>query len=396
MLPHNGLRRPGPFRSVKFNMRPYETIVIGVGAMGSAALFHLARRGCRVLGLEQFNIPHEYGSSHGITRIIRLAYYEHPSYVPLLQRAYELWRELEMQSKTHLLHITGSIDASPANGKIFEGSRRSCELHNLSHQVLTSGELSRRFPAYRLPAETMAVFQPQGGFLTPEACISAHVMLAQAHGAEVHARERVVAWQPGPNGITVTTNCGSYQAERLILAAGAWMPKLSPRLAHLLKPERQVLTWLSPLQPEWFTPDRFPVFNIAVEEGHYYGFPVYGIPGFKFGRYHHRRQFVDPDDWQREADAEDESILQSFAERYFPQGAGPTLSMHTCLFTNSPDEHFVLDTLPEEPRVIVASPCSGHGFKFSSVVGEILADFALRGETRHDTAMFSLKRFDLN
>jgi sarcosine oxidase len=377
-------------------MQHYQAIVIGAGAMGSAALFHLAGRGQRVLGLERFDIPHHFGSSHGITRIIRLAYYEHASYVPLLRRAYELWRELEAQSQTRLLHITGSIDASPAGDKVFEGSLRSCELHNLPHEVLTSSELSLRFPAYRLPPETMAVLQPDGGFLVPESCISAHVMLAQARGAEVRGRERVIGWESGANGVTVTTDQGVYQADRLILAAGAWMPKLVPSLASLLVPERQVLAWLSPFRPEWFAPSHFPVFNLDIEEGHYYGFPVFGIPGFKFGRYHHRAQAVDPDNFQRDAEPEDETLLRHFAERYFPDGAGPTLSMHTCMFTNSPDEHFIVDSLPGHPEVIIASPCSGHGFKFSSVIGEILADLVIAGETRHDTTMFGLERFSLN
>ena len=377
-------------------MLRYQAIVVGVGAMGSAALFHLARRGGRVLGIEQFNIPNELGSSHGNTRIIRLAYYEHPSYVPLLRRAFELWRDLERQIKTQLLHVTGSIDASPAGGHLFEDSRRCCELHDLPHQVLTSDELSRRFPAYNLPSKSMAVFQPNGGFLLPEACISAHVILAQSHGAEVHANERVLAWEPGANGVTVTSDRGTYEAERLVLAAGAWMPKLVAQLAPLLIPERQVVAWLNPIRPDLFRPARFPVFNIAVEEGRYYGFPVFGMPGFKLGRYHHRSQSVDPDDWQREPDAEDESLLRDFATRYFPPGAGPTLSMQTCLFTNSPDEHFIVDTMPGHPQVLVASPCSGHGFKFASVIGEILADLVTAGRTRHDTAMFRLGRFHLN
>src|SRR5579885_3507363 len=168
----------------------YDVIVLGVGGMGSAALCHLARRGRRCLGLEQFDIPHDRGSSHGITRIIRLAYYEHPSYVPLLRRAYELWRELEAQSGMRLLHITGSVDAGPPGGGIFEGALLSCQVHGLPHEVLTSRELTARFPAYRLPAETQVLFQPDGGFLLPEACISAHVMLAQEHGAGVRAASR--------------------------------------------------------------------------------------------------------------------------------------------------------------------------------------------------------------
>lgn len=370
----------------------YEVIVLGLGGMGSAALAHLARRGRRCLGLEQFNIPHDRGSSHGITRIIRLAYYEDPSYVPLLRRAYELWRELEAQSGTRLLHITGSIDAGPPGGGVFEGSLRSCELHGLPHQVLSSHELTGRFPAYRLPADTLVLYQPEGGFLLPEACVSAHVMLAQAHGAEVHGRERVQGWEPDARGVTVTTEAGRYQADRLIVSAGAWISQFIPELQGKAVPERQVLAWLEPRRTQWFQPESFPVFNLVVEEGRYYGFPVFGIPGFKFGRYHHLNQVVDPDQNDRVCHPEDERILRQFAERYFPDGAGPTLSLHSCMFTNTPDEHFVLDVLPGYPQVVVASPCSGHGFKFASVIGEILADLALEGQSRHDISLLRIDR----
>lgn len=370
----------------------YDAIVLGLGGMGSAALYHLAKRGKKVLGLERFNIPHEQGSSHGITRIIRLAYYEHPSYVPLLRRAYQLWRELEEQFGSRLLHITGSVDAGLPGSTVFEGSRLSCELHDLPHEILTSQQLTARFPGYRLPSQTLAVLQPEGGFLLPESCISAHVILAQAHGAQVHARERVLSWKVRQSGVIVTTEAGHYQADHLIISAGAWISQFVPVLRGKAVPERQVLAWLQPRRPEWFLPGSFPVFNVAVEEGRYYGFPVFGIPGFKFGRYHHRQEHFDPDNPDRECNSQDEALLRQFGERYFPEGCGPTLSMHACLFTNTPDEHFVLDTLPQYPQVVVASPCSGHGFKFASVIGEILADLAMTGDTRHDISILRLPR----
>jgi sarcosine oxidase len=360
--------------------------------MGSAALYHLARRGQKCLGLERFNIPHDRGSSHGITRIIRLAYYEHPSYVPLLRRAYELWRELETEAGVPLLHITGSIDAGPAGSSVFEGSRASCVEHGLPYRIYSTRELTARFPGYRLPAETLALFQPDGGFLAPELCVSYHVILAQARGAEVHARERVLGWESGSGGVSVTTDRARYEAERLIVSTGAWISDFVPALKGKASPERQVLAWLQPREPGFFDPGVFPVFNLAVPEGRYYGFPVFGIPGFKFGRYHHRNEYTDPDDVDRECNSEDERILRDFAERYFPDGAGPTLSMHACLFTNTPDEHFVIDLLPGDPRVVVASPCSGHGFKFASVVGEILADLAETGESRHNISLFPMGR----
>jgi sarcosine oxidase len=370
----------------------YDVIVIGVGGMGSATLYHLARRGRKVLGLERYNIPHEMGSSHGITRIIRLAYYEHPSYLPLLRRAYELWREVQQLAEEQLLFITGSLDAGPPGSTVFEGSRQTCALYSLAHEVLTGAQLNQRFPGYRLPRETMAVFQPEGGFLTPERCIVAHVMLAQAHGADIHAREPVLAWEPVGNRVRVRTDRATYEADKLVLAAGAWAAKLAAPLAGLAVPERQVLGWFQPLRPEYFAPERFPVFNLLVEEGRYYGLPIYGIPGFKLGRYHHLDEAVDPDAIDRECYPRDEQVLRTFAERYFPDAAGPTMALRACMFTNTPDEHFILDRHPDHPQVCIASPCSGHGFKFCSVVGEIMADLAERGETRHDIAMHRLQR----
>lgn len=372
----------------------YDVIVIGVGGMGSATAYHLARRGQDVLGLERFDIPHEMGSSHGITRIIRRAYYEHPSYVPLLNRAYELWDELEATHHRQLFYPTGSIDAGPEDGEVFGGSLRSCEDHDLTHEVLTAEEVTERYPGYHLPDDHMALFQPDGGFLVPEQCIVAHVEQAHAHGADIHARERVIGWETTSGGVTVTTDRAEYAADSLVITAGAWTSTLVPDLEERAVPERQVLAWLQPTVPEYFTPDAFPVFNLEVEAGRYYGFPVFDVPGFKFGRYHHRDERVDPDDLPREPTPDDEALLRSFAERYFPDGAGPTMRLATCMFTNSPDEHFILDRISTDPTVVVGAGFSGHGFKFASVVGEVLADLTLTGDTDHDISMFELDRFD--
>ena len=371
----------------------YDAIVVGVGGMGSAACYHLARRGVRTLGLERFDIPHAMGSSHGITRIIRLAYYEHPSYVPLLLRAFELWDELERESGRRLLEATGTIDASGPEEVVFAASLDSCRRFDLEHEVLTSAELTARYPGYRLPPGHMALFQPRGGFLLPERCISAHVEGALTAGADIRARERVLGWEPAGDGVRVTTERGVYKGGRLILAAGAWMGSLVPALAGVTQPERQVLGWFAPRDPALFTPARFPVFNLLVPEGRYYGFPRYDVPGFKIGMYHHLEEQVDPDDFSREAVVADEAPLRLATERYFPAANGPTMALRTCMFTNTPDEHFILDTLPEYPQVIVASPCSGHGFKFASVIGEVLADLAQTGETRHDVGWLQLGRF---
>jgi sarcosine oxidase len=370
----------------------HDVIVVGVGAMGSAAAYHLARRGQRVLALERFGIPNTLGSSHGITRIIRLAYYEDPSYVALLRRAFVLWRELETTAGERLLVQTGSIDAAAEDNWVFAGSVRSCQEHDLAHEVLDAHALHRRFPGYRLPDDVLACYQPDGGFLLPERCVVAHVDAAMAHGAEVHGHERVLGWEPDGDGVVVTSERGRYHADRLVVSAGAWIGELVGPLAGRAVPERQVLGWFAPRRPERFAPATFPVFNLETDLGRYYGFPPYGIPGFKLGRYHHRQERGHPEELRDPPDAQDEALLRDAVRAYFPDADGPVLSLATCLFTNTADEHFVIDRLPDHPQVVVASPCSGHGFKFAAVIGEILADLATDGTTDHDLRMFGLDR----
>jgi sarcosine oxidase len=373
----------------------YDTIVIGLGGMGSASAYHLARRGQRVLGLEQYDLLHPLGSSHGLTRIIRLAYHEHPSYVPLLRRAYELWHDLEAEAQEHLLITTGSVEGGPEDGPMFRGALEAAELHDLPHEILTGEELRKRYPAYgELDRSMKVVWQPDGGFLLAERTIVAHVNGALRHGAELRFREGVRSWEAADaGGVRVTTERSTYEADRLVICAGPWAGQVVPRLAGLAKPERQVLAWLQPTRPELFTPERFPVFILDVAEGSFYGFPVHDVPGFKFGWYHHFGEPIDPDDPDRSADARDEAALRSFAERYFPEGAGPTVMLKACIFTNSPDEHFVIDRLPDTPQVSVAAGFSGHGYKFCSVVGEIMADLAMHDATGHDIGLFRLDRF---
>ena len=235
--------------------RRFDAIVIGVGGMGSAAAYHLARRGLRVLGLDRFEIPNEQGSSHGITRAIRLAYAEDPAYVPLLARAYEGWRELEAEVGEQLLHITGSMDISRPDQAIVQGAIRSCEEHGLPYELLDAGEVARRFPGYRLDPEMVALLQPDGGFVLPERAIAAHARGALASGAELRPGERVTGWEPTAEGVRVSTDLASYEAERLVITAGAWIGELAgvPVVA-----ERQVLAWLQPRQPQLFTPTGSP------------------------------------------------------------------------------------------------------------------------------------------
>jgi sarcosine oxidase len=369
----------------------YDVVVVGVGGMGSAALYHLARRGKRVLGLERFDIPHELGSSHGLTRIIRLAYFEDPSYVPLLRRAYELWRELEAEAGEQLLYTTGILEAGE---RIYDGALRSCHEHDLPHEELDGAEVARRFPAYRLLDDLPVLFQPDAGFLLPERCIVAHTQGALASGATIRARERVLAWDETPEGVRIETERGAVEADRLVLTAGAWSQDVARLPPGLVVAQRQVLVWLQPSRPELFTPERFPVFNLRFEQGHFYGFPVFGIPGVKLGRYYHLEEKGDPDSLPRDVAPRDETMIRWFAERYLPDGAGPTMALKTCLFELSPDEHFLIDRHPETEAAVVGAGFSGHGFKFCSVVGEILADLVLDGRTHHDIELFRLDRFE--
>ena len=373
-------------------MNEYDVIVIGVGGMGSATLFHLAQRGFRVLGIERYDVPNDMGSSHGVTRMIRLAYHEDPSYVPLLRRAYALWHQLENMSGERLLLITGSIRAGSESSSLFLGSKEACEIHHVDHQVLAGPEVNQRFPGYRLPEDIMAVYDPDGGLLISERCIVAHVNAALDQGAQLHGREQVLAWEPLGDGVRVDTDRDTYTAKKLVICAGAWAGKLIPELAQWAVPERQVLAWFQPSRPELFRPHVFPPFGLEVEEGRFYGFPSYGIPGFKVGLYHHLGQQVDPDTMDRDVHPEDEEVLRDFTRRYFPEASGPTLALKTCLFTNSPDEHFILDRHPSFANVFIAAGFSGHGFKFCSVVGEVMADLVESGDTPHDLSLFKLSR----
>ena len=374
-------------------MSDFDVIVIGVGAMGSSACWHLARRGIRVLGLEQFDIPHALGSSHGQSRMIRLAYYEHPDYVPLLRRAYELWHELEAASGQKLLHLTGGLYMGPPDGEIVAGSLQSARTHGLAHEVLTRDELARQFPQFQLPESYVALHEPQAGFLVPERVISAYAELALRAGAEIHGREPVLDWKQEPGGITVRTARGEYRADKLIVCGGAWSARLLADLDLRLTVTRQVLAWVWPKEPELFALGRLPVWAIDRLDGTiHYGFPMMSdVPGFKLA-HHGPATPTDPDRVAREVLPGDQQTFRPVLRAMIPAADGPLLSMKVCLYTNSPDHHFIIDRHPRHDRVTIACGFSGHGFKFASVVGEILADYATAGATRHPAGFLGLRR----
>jgi sarcosine oxidase len=369
----------------------YDAIVIGVGGMGSAAVYHLAKRGARVLGLERFDIPHTFGSSHGSTRIIRLAYSEGSHYVPLLRDAYRLWRELEEVSGESILRVTGGLDIGHRNSEIVEGSRASCLDHDIEFEELDAGEVNRRFPGYALPPEMCAIYQSDGGYLHSETAIRTHAAAARALGAEIVTGARVLGWDTHAGMLRVATGDARYEARKLVITAGPWAGELAPALQRICRPVRQVMLWTEPLAPAAFAPERFPVFVLESPVGNFYGYPDDHGEGFKIGKFHHLWQDVpDPDVMDRECHPEDEAVLREGIAAYVPRANGPLRRMAACIFTNSPDGHFILDRHPDHEDVFLAAGFSGHGFKFCSVVGRIAADACLERPLQWDLSSFGL------
>jgi len=365
----------------------YDTIIIGLGAMGSAAAYQLARRGARVLGLERFTPAHDQGSSHGQSRIIRQAYYENPSYVPLLLRAYELWDEIERAAGATLLTITGGLMIGEANSKIVSGSIRSAQEHRLQHDLLDAAD------------NIIALYERPGGVLYPEAAINAYLRMAAAHGAALRFEEPALSWEAAASGdrVRVTTAQGSYEAARLVIAAGAWAPELLRELGLPLTVKRNVLYWFEPdggTAP--FLPERCPVYLWEAEDGSsFYGFPALGgSPGGVKVAFHNFGPLCTPETIDRQVHAAEIAHIRDWmAERIPSLSRGTFLDARTCMYTLTPDMDFVLGLSPRHPQVVIASPCSGHGYKFTSVVGEIVADLALTGTTRQPITPFMPTRF---
>jgi sarcosine oxidase len=373
----------------------FDVIVAGVGAMGSAACWHLAQRGLRVLGLERFDLGHAQGSSHGLSRIIRLAYFEGSHYVPIVRRAHELWQETGDRAGLKLLHVTGSLDLAPAGAGPVEASLQSCLDHGLEHEQLDRAEIARRFPAFHLPAGHIGLWQPGGGFVASEKAIYAHVGLAQSRGAEIRTGEAMLDWAPtAEGGVTVRTERGRYSAGRLVITAGGWVADAVPALAGKVATVKQAIGWFTTRRPELFREGVFPVFILCVEEGTFYGFPLYEHPGFKLGGPHFGREPMDPRDPDRTPSPNQVRLIRECLARYIPDAAGDPLTVKGCIYTVSPDEGFIIDAVPGVPQAVFASACSGHGFKFASAIGEILADLSTSGRSAFDLSAFSLSRFD--
>jgi len=376
-------------------MRSFDAIVIGLGAMGSATLYHLAQLGHRALGVEQFQPGHNLGSSHGDSRIIREQYFEHPLYVPLVQRAYELWEELELRSGKRLMTITGGLMIGPADGMVVTGTIRSAITHHLPYDVLDPAEVSARYPAFRLADGLVAALDPRCGFLDPEACNAAHIDSARRAGAEAHFDERVLDWKPDGNGVRVNTSSGSYFADRIMISAGAWTSHFLGDLNLPLTVERQVAFWLEPDEgTERYAQSRFPIYAYEFTPGLIcYGFPR--LPrGVKVSIMHDGETALKPEDIRRVVDEDEIGPVRVALEPVLPDLVrAPVRENAVCLFTNTPDHDFIIDFHPEYPQVLVSSPCSGHGFKFASVLGEIQARLLTGVEPGFDLSPFRIGRF---
>ncbi|HEX2226993.1 MAG TPA: N-methyl-L-tryptophan oxidase [Candidatus Binatia bacterium] len=384
----------------------FDTIVIGLGAVGSATVFQLAKRGSRVLGIDQFSPPHHYGSTHGESRIIRQAIGEGAAYTPLALRSYELWRELERHSAKELLTITGGLvletqqGAATTHGRrnFFDQTVRCAREFNIAHEILETRDLKRRYPQFAITNER-GYFEYGAGFLQPELCIQAQLALAKTWGAAIRMNERVVSVDPGASGVTVRTERSVYQAGTVVLAAGAWIARfLQPLNAKHFKVYRQVMYWfrIRDGSQAAFSPKTFPIFIWAFEKGGhigFYGFPSLDRRSMKVASEQYAST-TSPDQVQRTISTEEErSMYRDYIEARLPAVSNRCEAAVVCLYTTTPDADFVIDFHPGSDRILIASPCSGHGFKHSAAVGEVVSELILDGRSKIDIGSFSIDRF---
>ena len=376
------------------NNECYDAIVVGAGGMGSAALYHLARRGARVCALERFAIAHDRGSSHGDTRIIRKAYMEHPDYVPLLHRAYELWQELE-QRPGELFARVGLLVAGDAESEAMRGQAACYREHDLPHETLDLAELAGRYPDFAAPAAWHAFYDPLGGYLRVEECVRRHVGRARDHDAVIYEDEAMQSWRGEGDGVVVETVGRRLYADRLVLTAGAWAVPELQKLGVAAHVVRKVQLWYGGLGWERYAEGTFPCFFVADGEDYFYGFPAREPWGLKLAEHNISRDIVtDPLQLERGLAPDDEPRLLDFLARFFP-ALQPEFRRHAaCMYSLTPDKHFVLDIHPECPAVMLGAGFSGHGFKFAPVIGEILAELALEGTTQYPIDFLRLSRFN--
>jgi sarcosine oxidase len=348
--------------------------------MGSLSAWRLAARGASVIGFERFRPGHDRGSSHGATRIFRTAYFEGPEYVPLLQRAYPLWLQLEAESGTKLLTMTGALAIGPLDGELIAGVLTSARHNQLPHRLLDQSEMSRLYPQHRLTAGDVAVLDEQAGFLRPERAVAAAAARAEALGVRLMTETEVTAVEASSSGVVIQTSRGRFSAARALVATGAWTSKLLPQLGLPLEVERQVMAWLAVDDPGSFTPERFPIFIRELAGGRFrYGFPSTDGRSVKIA-VHHEGTEADPDSLDRDIEDSDLLPLREFARESLRGVAGDVIDASVCMYTNTPDERFIAASPADMPGVTVLCACSGHGFKFAAVLGELMAASILDGQ----------------
>jgi len=382
------------------DMEHFDAIVIGTGGMGAAALMHLATRGVRVCGLDRFPPGHDRGSSHGQTRLIRMAYFEHPDYVPLLRRAYELWHELGDLSGRRLLVESGLLMAGPPAGEVVAGALASASIHSLPVERLTSDQAMARWPAFRLPEDWAAVHEARGGYLFVEECVKACAAEAVRLGARIDHGSAVRGWRSVGSAehgghVVVETESGSYAADRLVVTAGAWaadLLKLPSLPLHVL---RKSLFWYRPEASAHAdsTARHLPCFAFDGPTGFFYGFPALDARGVKIAEHTGGTPVTDPLHVDRGIDLHEQAKVEATLAAHLPGICGTQTDHSACLYTMSPDGHFVVGLHPHDNKVAIAAGFSGHGFKFASVMGEILADLTLDGKTNHPIGFLSPTRF---
>ena len=373
-------------------MRRFDAIVAGAGGMGVAAAAHLARRGCRVLALDRHPPGHARGSSHGQTRLIRLAYFEHPDYVPLLRRARDAWRTLEHESGTPLLTECGLLTSGPGDGNVVSGTLRSAAKHGLAVESLTPREAMRRWPGLHIPDGWTAVFEAAAGHLAVEACVRAHAAVAMRHGAAIEADHEIRGWRAEGDAVVVETSRETIAADRLVLCPGAWASDLARLPATAFTVLRKSLFWYAPTAALAGTAAALPAFAFDTPRGFFYGFPALDGRGLKVAEHTGGRVVADPLQVDRAIDAAEQAAIEGWLADHLPCASRTRTAHEVCLYTMSPDHHFVVGLHPEHRQVAVAAGFSGHGFKFASVIGEVLADLALTGSTSHPVAFLAPDR----
>jgi len=376
-------------------MEKYDVIVVGAGSVGMAAGYELAKKGARTLLLDAFDPPHTMGSHHGDTRIIRHAYGEGVQYVPLALRAQALWEEMASLSGMTLFVRTGVLGAGPLGNPFLEEMQVSAKEFSLPLEILSAEEINERWRGMNLPGNFYGCYEPEAGVLYSERCITAYRELATRLGAVLLPNTRVTDVKVEPNHVTVTTDQGSFQSEKLLVSAGAWNPALLQSLGLQLPlvPTRKTVAWFA-ADEQLYGAEKYPAFIFQLQDSSYYGFPSIDGTGVKIGR-HDGGQPINPDQLDRTFGTypSDEEDVRSFLEAYMPQAAGPLQQGRVCIYTLTPDEHFVIDRHPEYEHIVITAGFSGHGFKFASAIGESVSQLLTEGKSTHDLSLFSLKRF---